>query len=182
MFLDSAACLQAPDADLAEAIRLRDKEVNRLSFLMSKTLNYLADHPHQAHNHGIIAKNFMHCWELNNHLEKIGDEIKRLAIVIPKVQFQKQDSNNIRQLLQEVQDFYQNSMNALHKHDIKLADQGAGNRENLTGKCDKYLNNTRSLYARQAIARLKYIVYHINDISRLVRYLSLIEVKVKAEE
>lgn len=181
MFLDTASCLQLPDAELAEAIRLRDKEVNRLSFLMSKALNYLADHPHQAHSHGIAARNFMHCWELNMHLEKIGDEIKRLAMVIPNSQLQRHDQESIRLLLHDVQDFYLNSMNALHKHDIKLADRAAGNRENLIEKCDEYLNKTKSLYARQAIARLKYIVYNINDITRLVRYLSFIEIKVKED-
>ncbi len=182
LFIDTLECIKTHDAGLAETIRIRDKEVNRLTYLIYKSLNHVVEHLNEVHSHGISPNNLMHCWELNGHLEKIGDEIKRLAMAIPKAQLTKSESTEMEHLLKGVMEFYLSTMMALYKHDLSLADEHAEIIDTLTKKCDTYLASLKSLNGRQIIARMKYSVSHINDISRLIYYLTFVKVPMKPDE
>ncbi len=171
IFTDTLECVKNGDAELAEAVRLRDKEVNRLTFLVSKGLNYLSTHPHEARNHGVIPANFMHVWELNNDLEKVGDELKRMGMTFPEIKLPKKDLKNFEEVFNLTKEFYINTMLALYKHDLVLGDKYAYIREEILDKCDACLTTQYSLKLRRIANRLKYVVSNVNDISRLVRYL-----------
>jgi phosphate uptake regulator len=172
MFTDTINCISSVNPELSEAVRLRDKEVNRLVFLIYKGLNYLAEHPQEASNQGIKPTNFMHLWELNNHLEKIGDEVKRIAMNSAKAKLGKNDILQIKPILEEVQEIYVQVMTATYKHDIFLSDKYAAQINDVQETCDKYLQTSKSIENRKFVARMRYLLSHINDISRLIRYFS----------
>jgi phosphate uptake regulator len=173
MFLDTFDCLKNNDAALAEAIRLRDKEVNRLAFMVYKCLNHINEYPQEVRNHGIENQFCLsHLWELNGYLEKIGDEVKRFAVLIPKTKISSREKEEIEVLLREVEEFYIEIMSALYKGSLAKSDSAANNRHKLKSRCDKYMAESKSMLAASMISKLSYMISFINSISRLIRYVS----------
>ena len=170
MFTDTLICINSSNPPLAEAIRLRDKEVNRLIFLVYKGLNYLAEHPQEASTQEIKPTEFMHLWELNNHLEKIGDEVKRLAIATTELKIGKNEAVQIGSLLKEVKEAHTQIMTSIYKKDIALSDKYASVLKDIQKKCENHIKNSRAVEIRQPIARINYLLSHLKDISRIVRY------------
>jgi len=110
MFLDTTDCLKNNDSNLAEAIRGRDKEVNRLAFMIYKCLNYIEEHPQQWKNHGVHPAYVAHVWEINGYLEKIGDEVKRIAMLVPETKLKPSERKDINSLIQDVEGFYKEQL------------------------------------------------------------------------
>jgi len=172
LFLDAFECLQTGDAALAEAIRQRDKEVNRLSFLVSKCLYHINEQPQESRMHGVETLHRTHIWELNNYLEKIGDEIKRFAVLIPKAKLYQKDGREIEALFRSVELFYTKTMSALYKGNTQEADEIAGRRQEIMHACDEYLAKSQSTAKNAIVSKLNYLISFINSISRLIRYIA----------
>lgn len=171
MFLDIFTAFDSRDDELCKAVYQRDKEVNKLSFLVYKCLNYLALNPQETIHHGIRAHNLMHMWQLNNNLEKVGDELKRMALLIPNLKISASDLEQAKSILHVTYDFYTNVMTAIYTNNLSLADEYSGRRATSFAKCDEFLKTWKDINGRQIISRIKYLITIINDISRLVHYL-----------
>ncbi len=171
MLIDTLDALKDVDEKSSEAIRLRDKEVNRLTYLVYKGLNYLANNPHETIDHGFKPENLMHVWELNNTIEKLGDELKRIATTDIKQKLSHLDFKKVKEIFEEMKEFYLNTLTALYTHDINLCDKYAHSRHETLAKIEKYISEKESVKCRRIMNRLRYCISHINDISRLVRYL-----------
>jgi phosphate uptake regulator len=176
--LDTFECLQTRDTELAQTIKSRDKEINRLVFLVYKCLNYINERPQEGIKHGVHPAYSTHVWELNGYLEKIGDEIKRFAVIVSKAKLPVSDNKKIESLLRETEIFYTKTMTALYKHDISRADNIALSRHKILSKCRQYLSKSRSFDGRTIVNKLIYLVSFINSISRIVRYISFEKQKV----
>ncbi len=172
LILDTYECFKTNDIKLGDAIRKRDKEVNRLAFLIFKCLNYISEHPHQSRIHGVHPMTIAHIWELNNYVERLADEIKRIAPLIPSLKHGSEDRKKIEKLFSGVEKFYLETMTALYKHDIEQADKSADERHDIRKECNQYLEISRSPVGRSIVGRLVYMTSFINSISRLIRYVS----------
>lgn len=171
MLLDSLECLENNDSDLSEAIRLRDKEVNRLVFLVYKCLNYIIEHPNEGKIHGVESALITQVWELNGYLEKIGDEIKRIAILIPKTKFPKKEKEDMKNLLGRLDEFYRRTMTSLYKgsaHNIEVLET----KQKIRSECEEYLKNSKSVNLSLIISKITYLASFMNSISRISRYIS----------
>jgi phosphate uptake regulator len=171
MFEDAKQCIRNKDHELAEAIIERDEEVNRLVFLIYKVINYINEHPDQGKAHGLNPTYATHIWELNGYFEKIGDEIKRFARLIPETKFEKKDLVNISTLLEETESFFTNCMGTMYKNKIKENDEFSSNRMKILKKANNILPKTKKFEQKTMINKLKIIISFTNSISRISRYL-----------
>ena len=178
LILDSFECLDTKDQKLAEAIRLRDQEVNRLVFLIYKCLNYISEHPQEGESRGVHPSYITHVWELNGYLEKIGDEIKRFAMGIPKAKLSKQETKEMESLLKETEILYTETMTSLYTNNIMRSDKAADQRNKTVEKCNAYLAKSHSLHGRPMVSRLVYTISFINSISRIIRYITFEKRKI----
>ena len=145
LFEDTFECLQNKSSDLAESIRKRDKEINRLVFLVYKCLNHVNDHPQEGKNHGIESPSCStHIWELNGYLEKIGDEIKRFASLVPKSKISAKENKEVENLLKDVEKFYIEIMTSLYKGSTANADESSEKRGEIKDKCNAFLEESKS--------------------------------------
>jgi phosphate uptake regulator len=167
------------DEKLAEGIKSRDKEINRLSFLVYKGLNYIAEHPEEGKVHGVHPWCLGYTHELNNSLEKIGDEIKRIAERIIGGGLVKKEVKEIAAMLKIVEEFYIETMTSLYKHDIIRADKIARQRFEMRQQCYKLLSKLKSFDERVIIYRLIYMISITNNISRVIRYVSVEKDKIE---
>src|SRR3989344_3560288 len=172
LFEDTFECLQNKSSDLAESIRKRDKEINRLVFLVYKCLNHVNDHPQEGKNHGIESPSCStHIWELNGYLEKIGDEIKRFASLVPKSKISAKENKEVENLLKDVEKFYIEIMTSLYKGSTANADESSEKRGEIKDKCNAFLEESKSPALTSIVSKLIYLISFINSISRIVRYI-----------
>lgn len=172
LFEDTFECLQNGDRTLADAIRQRDRDINRLVFLVYKCLNHINDHPQEGKIHGIESQSCStHLWELNGYLEKIGDEIKRFATKIPDAKMSSKDKKEIEFILKRVYNFYLGIMASLYKGSVSNADSFSAERHEIRKRCHNLMASSKSVAATYLANKLVYMISFINSISRVVRYI-----------
>ncbi len=94
MFLDVLAQIREPDKfgdfDLVQNITQRDQDINRLSYLILRTIKYSFENPY-AIKSSKSKVSFLSVWDTTKTLELIGDEIKAIANLLETI-----TSGNIR--------------------------------------------------------------------------------------
>jgi phosphate uptake regulator len=173
MFSDIFECLETEDKKLAEAIIQRDREINRLTFIIYMCLNHINEYPQEAKMHGMEVFLSPHVWELNGYFEKIGDELKRFARLLPDSKLSKKVKEEIKSIFNQVQNFYLDVISSFYKSDIDKADKASGRRKAIFGICNDYLLHSRSPPERGMVSRMIYLISFVNGISRLARYVSI---------
>ena len=166
MFHDLPSC--RGHTDVAEAIRARDASINRLSFLTLKCMRSGLLDPEILADLKLSYKEIVMYWELNLQLEKIGDEIKRVARLLAKV---TKKHESILHLCSTVTKNYEDVMKSFYTQDSQLSDLVALRRDQLINACDEFFEKNTTLVISEITGKLKGIMSHITDISRLVRYL-----------
>lgn len=171
MLEDTRGLLLKKDSNFAKSIYLRDKEINRLVFLVSKVINYINDRPNEGKLHGLNFKHTNYIWEMNGYLEKIGDEIKRIALLIPKLRCDKKEMKRIHEVFRETEGLYLEIMGAMYKNNIQKGDKASAERTNVFSKIDDILKNSKNIKQSIILNKLKYIISFNNSISRINRYI-----------
>jgi phosphate uptake regulator len=172
LFEDTLECLQSGDRALADAIRQRDRDINRLVFLTSKCLNHINDHPQEGKIHGIESQSCStHLWELNGYLEKIGDEVKRFASKIPDAKLSAKEKKEIESIFKEIYSFYLGILSSLYKGSVLSADESSAGRHDIRKRCNNFIALTKSVTATTMANKMVYMISFINSISRIVRYI-----------
>lgn len=147
----------------------RDKEVNKLNFLISKILKAAHSDPDIARATNIDESQLLKYWEINIAVEKIGDRIKHMAESIGSVQ--KTNQKPLRELLQELLEFYKNAMKSFYTNSIKDADEVSEAKFIIGDKINEFASHKCVACAQIAINAFN-LNGHINDISRIVRYVA----------
>ena len=160
MFLDILESLKTKDKKLVESIIQRDVEVNRLTFLVYLCINHINEYPQEAKIHGVEVSLSPHIWELNGHFEKIGDELKRFARLIPDCGLSGKSEDKIKTIF------------SFYKNDVDKADKASAKRKTILNLCNDFLLNSRSPSQRGMASRMVYMISFINSISRSSRYIT----------
>lgn len=172
LFEDTFECLEKKDRELADAIKKRDIEINRLVFLVYKCLNHISDHPQEIKDHGIESPSCLtHLWELNGYLEKIGDDVKRFASKIPDSKMSQKEAKELESILRDVNEFYSGIMASLYKGSVSHADSCSLKRHDIRKRCNELIGSSRSTTLTSMANKLIYLISFINSISRIVRYI-----------
>ena len=172
MFLDILESLKTKDKKLVESIIQRDVEVNRLTFLVYLCINHINEYPQEAKIHGVEVSLSPHIWELNGHFEKIGDELKRFARLIPDCGLSGKSEDKIKSIFSQVNNFYLDTIFSFYKNDVDKADKASAKRKTILNLCNDFLLNSRSPSQRGMASRMVYMISFINSISRSSRYIT----------
>lgn len=172
MFSDILESMKTKDEKLAESVVQRDKEINRLTFLVCLCLNHINEYPQEAKIHGVEVALSPNVWEINSDFEKIGDELKRFARLIPEFRKQKTARNKIISIFGQIEDFYLDVMFSFYKNDLEKADNSSLKRKGVLSLCNDFLLTSRSPNLRGMASRMIYLISFINSISRISRYIT----------
>ncbi|MBI4450727.1 hypothetical protein HY642_02015 [Candidatus Woesearchaeota archaeon] len=170
MLLDMPSCLDKPE--LAQAVKERDFSVNRLGYLILKCMKTALHDPQALEDLQLTPADIIMYWELNVQIEKIGDEAKRIARLLPQHK-KRVERAAMLSLLKQATEAYQDSMKSFYLKDARLSDDVALRRFQFTESCDKYLQRHQDPLAAEITGKLKGMMSHISDITRLVRYLAI---------
>ena len=102
----------------AENLNLRDKDVNRLSYLLYRAIRFGIENPSKMlKKFGISPIDLLNYYWLTFHLEAIADEAKRVARTMNKITISKDKQQEFEQLLRQAEDLYVEIIKAYYKND-----------------------------------------------------------------
>jgi phosphate uptake regulator len=157
------------DNSLVENIILRDREINKLNFLIFKILKLAQSDKGVLHAVGISQKDTLKYWELNGCLEKIGDRVKYIAKSVPELE--KKRHPELLELLKMLEAFYVDSMVAFYEDSVEKTNAIIERQETIGKRINEF-----SLHKNLASSKIAVNAFNlnglINDIGRMVRYIS----------
>ncbi len=153
--------------ELIPEIIERDKEVNKLNFLISKILKGAQKDKQVMEVLNIKEIDILKMWEVNNSIEKIGDRIKFIAKYIPEIK--PGCRKELAILIQEIHDIYSDAMKSYYTNSMSLSDQvcirNMANYDNIT----KFSDDSCPGCSKIGVNAFN-LNRQINDILRIVRY------------
>jgi len=155
--------------DLYQEIYGRDKDVNRLAFLLQKTIKYLLENPQRESPKSIRLLDY---WQMGINMETIADESKRIARFLSK--FGRTKSKEIlgKQLIhiyERIEKHYLDVMKAYYTKDKESAYKLACVKVKLLEDCNEFFNkNYDKLWVPNVIDKFKSIISYIHNLARIV--------------
>lgn len=173
MLLDLPACLDS--GDLAEALKERDGNVNRLGYLIMKCLKKALEDPSMLEVLKVTPKEVVVFWELNLQLEKIGDEAKRIGRLLAQLGTKRHiDREGIIHLCKLTTENYVSAMKSFYTKDPGLSDRVALQRTEISKLCEAYSEKHKDLVVSEMAGKFKGMLSRVSDIAGLVRYVVVV--------
>lgn len=168
MMLDAKTALKNPG--IVASIADRDIELNKLSFFVFKTLKAAYKDKKVQQHLNLEDLDILRYWELNIHIEKVGDRVKNIASIMPKLSINHR--KKCIEIFIELEGLYIAVMKSLYETSIPQADLVSRRRHVLMKDIENYMKkNNDSGFAQMSINAFN-MIGNINDISRLVRYVN----------
>lgn len=153
MYLDM---MKISEEDFVESIVNRDHDVNRLSFLMYRSIQYYLENPSFAKEKNFSSKKLITYSSAVRNVERVADNCKRIAKLIVKVKLSKKEFEQLKKLLNTVYIVYEEIMKALYKDDLEKAFALANKKRDLMVEIiefnDKYWDRK---YLSQIVEKIK---------------------------
>jgi phosphate uptake regulator len=118
MLLDSSKFFEE---DKYSTIAERDSDVNRISFLVYRTLKHLQNDPAAAKKMGLRHEEFLVLWVASAKVEKIADQAKWITKLLRRVKFKKPEQEEFSKLYTIIQKYYTDAMDAYYDEDTEAA-------------------------------------------------------------
>ncbi len=168
MFIDCKE--SAHNAELFLTVKDTDREVNRLSLLILKLLKVAYLDKSVLASLEISESEIIKYWDLNLHLEKIGDRIKNVAELIHKLKSKKK--KDFLKFFSKVEKMYLDIMKSFYTSSFALTDEVYNKRISVVGELKEYIQKNKDpIYSQIAINAFN-LTTHITDIGRVVRFMS----------
>lgn len=120
------AKVTAAGTDVSDSVQLRDYDVNRLYFLLTRLLKSALSTPAMAERLELAPAAVLNCWMLVHHLEQLADAIKSVckdaAVLTAK------ERKPVAALLAQLEQDHLDVMKAVHEKNKQLADDVARRR------------------------------------------------------
>ena len=120
-----------PEENLLESIYERDRDVNRLTFLVFRILEYLLKNQSESSQKGINSKMILKYYNISRSIERIGDSAKRIAKLKTKIKFEKRSKEKLEKYFKKLYLNYEDIMKAFYKNDIEKAHRCAHKKRDL---------------------------------------------------
>jgi phosphate uptake regulator len=105
-----------------ENLNNRDKDVNRLYFLLYRVVLFSIQNPMKAmKNQKMDIIQLIKTHSVGFYIEKVADEAKRTARFSKKIKAKKEIINKFNTILEEIQNYYVQTMKAVYNKDQELA-------------------------------------------------------------
>jgi len=152
-----------------ENINDRDKDVNRLYFLLYRTVLYNLEHlssamkrlkmdPIQLHNSVFIGF----------YLEGIADEARRTARHSCNIKIGAKEKNNLMEFFSKTEEYYLDTIKALYDKNIEAALELSGKKEALNKELDQLEKNNIEFNFMSMVSRLRRMLSYIHSLGRCV--------------
>ncbi len=163
-------CCNIFNENTYQTINDRDKDVNRLYFLLYRAVQYNLENPTKAmKNHKLTPVDLMAEHLLAFYVEGIADETRRTARFACKVKFTPSAKKEFEQFLNKVNGYYLNSMKAVYTRDVPLALKISTQKKGFNTELDileQRHGNAENIPV--VISRLRRMISYIHNLGRIL--------------
>ncbi len=99
----------------------RDEDVNRLAYLIFRTMTYFQKNPSVVANKGLTHDRFIAVWTAAINIEAIADQAKRIARLLKWTKLDKDEVKEFKDLYSSIEKHYAESMQVFYDNDQKKA-------------------------------------------------------------
>lgn len=165
VFPDTISKIEHPDKfgnlDLAGNISHRDEDINRLCYLITRSVKHFLASPHQ---HDYSSTTLLNYWDLAQTLEKIGDQLKWLSRLTDKLG--PAAAKALVPLLQSFATHYDEIMKAYYKEDNDALNKLATKRKHYIGRMDDYQeSHEQDRYTARVVHLVRALFHRIDELT-----------------
>jgi phosphate uptake regulator len=156
--------------DNYDSIELRDSDINRLVFLIFRTVEFgMGNASFMLKKHNLTSQQLLHLWWFAFNMESTADEVKRIARYMKQVKLDKKQQEGFLKLLSGAKDKYTGVMKAFYNHDEDLAHAMLESKEEVIRACELfYQENKKVENLGVLVERLKSIISGVHNLARVV--------------
>ncbi|MBU2561110.1 MAG: hypothetical protein KKD17_02350 [Nanoarchaeota archaeon] len=137
----------------------RDSDVNRISYLVYRAMKHYQNNSLIARKKGLKPEELMALWMAAVKIESIADDAKRLAKLIRRLNFKKQEQDQFYKLYSLVEKYYVDSITVFYDHDAEKAFKLISQKKRLIKQCrDFYRQNWNHEWVPVILEKLKSII------------------------
>lgn len=159
-------CLNIQNEDIANALKQRDSDVNRLFYLSLRTLKYAFNNNQIAMKLNLTVSDLLNYWNLIKHIEDVADDAKRYAGLLVNSGLLENKRKEIDEIMLRIINDYKSATNSFFKKDIKMANMVSDNGKKTFELCDSLIN-IKSETTGNLIEILKSLQNSVRQIARV---------------
>ena len=155
--------------DTYENINHRDKDVNRLSYLIFRAVNYgLENQTYMIKQFKLKPQDLLRYHLLAFHIEVIADEARRIARYMDRIKLNREQQKVFLSLLNQIYHTYNDTLKAFYLDDSELAHTIAIRKPLLIEEGEKFLEaNKKKEWIGDLIGRTKRLIVTVHKTGRL---------------
>ncbi|MBN1645641.1 phosphate uptake regulator PhoU [Candidatus Woesearchaeota archaeon] len=149
--------------EVCDTINERDKDINRLTFLIKRTIKYSMTQRTAGY---MDASNLLMYWRLSDDLEDIGDEIKRVVRFMVGIDLRK--FAYLVELMHNINRQYLESMKVFYRQQKEEAYLVAAKKNKILSSTNDFLESHKDNIILQGLAEnLRTLIRGVHDLTRL---------------
>ena len=149
-----------------ENIRERDKDVNKLTFLIKRVIKAAIMDSELAKTLNVTNLELLRDHKIVSYLERIGDRVKRIATLTTYLEEKNKALMTMKELFSEFSKSYLSVMKSYHTLNIELAYTVEMNNKELMNKCIELGRELNDPNAREMIYNFKGMSNAIRNVAR----------------
>lgn len=156
--------------DNYENINHRDNDVNRLSFLLFRTVEFgLENSSFMFKKHKLRSRDLLGIWWFVFNLEAIGDDIKRISRYMRNIDLDQKQKDRLLALIAEIKICYLKMLKGFHNREVNLAHEILENKERMLRDGEEFYNQNKKVEnIGLLIGTLRSIVNNIHNLGRVI--------------
>ncbi len=158
-----------PNID-AGNILLRDKDVNRLLFLVFRAIRYGLRNPTRTlKNFDLSPIDLLNCYLAVFYLEDIADQTKRIARLANKIKLPRKEEETFVGMIKECEQLYLNMIKSYYQSDVKKAFEHSMLKGDILKRINAFYEKNKNIdEISQLTNRFQHLVAIIHEFGRLV--------------
>lgn len=163
-------CENAFVDDKYDNIHHRDQDVNRLSFLIFRAVEFgLGNSSFMYKKHNLTNQNLLYLWWFTFNLEAVADDVKRIARIMVQIKLDKKQQERFSKLLAETKNGYLNVMKGFHNQDVEVAHNVIETKDKVVKEIDNfYEDNKKTENIGLIVEKLKSMFVNMHNLGRVV--------------
>ncbi len=153
-----------------ESIFHRDNDVNRLTFLIFRVVEFgLNNSSYIYKKQNLTNQKLLTYWWGVFHLESIGDDVKRIARHMRSTAFDQKQRERFLKLLTAAKETYLKVLKGFYAGDVELVHEVLDLKEKLISDCEGfYQDNKKIENAGLLVERLKSMITEVYSLGRVI--------------
>ncbi len=163
-------CEKMFSEDNCDSINHRDSDLNRISFLIFRAVEYGLDHSSFIYKkYNLQTKDLLNIWRFVFNLEAVGDGVKRIARFMKEVKLDHKQKEKFLKILREAKLGYLRALKGFYDHEPELAHAVLETKTQFINECDQFcIENKKVENLGLMMEKVKFMVMNIHHLSRVV--------------